>query len=108
MINILKQTRANLSQIWYEWKTEIDDGSWNRAEVDKNIDELSALIDRLESPFDAYYDGELIMERASVLFQEYNRSRGSIRGQTITPFDGIDYFIMLATIEFIKGDLKHI
>lgn len=107
MIDTLKQTRANLSLLWYEWQTEVDDGSWNRPEVDENIRELGEVIERLETPFDAYYDGALILERAGVLYKESERARGSVRVQTITPFDSIDHFVMLATIEFIKGDLKH-
>lgn len=107
MIDTLKQTRANLSLLWYEWQTEVDDGSWNRPEVDENIRELGEVIDRLETPFDAYYDGELILERAGVLYKECQRARGGIRVNTITPYDSIDHFVMLATIEFIKGDLKH-
>lgn len=79
----------------------------NPLTISKNIRELGEVIERLETPFDAYYDGALILERAGVLYKESERARGSVRVQTITPFDSIDHFVMLATIEFIKGDLKH-
>lgn len=49
MLDILKQVLANYELLWEEWKQEIGDGSWNRAEVDRNIVELEELIKQLET-----------------------------------------------------------
>lgn len=52
-----------------------------------------------------YYDYDLIENRAHELYRESERRRGGIRG-AMSIWDTLDAFIMLATMEYARGELK--
>ncbi len=52
-------------------------------------------------------DRQQILEYASILFRENERKRGGVRGQTITPQDFLDYWVIDATLEYVLTEMTY-